>query len=191
MSDDRAELTRQEIDVLRELMAIAEKYPKATLEDSIPQQEGWTTSARIRESLGSGSLETRRSLRRLADWGYADQKKINGSEWYKINGRGAAAFLRNTDASAAIDSSLWTGSVSAIQVHQILSIVSEIEDACETITDNYARSQILGLVRALEILLTIPEPPRQGIIALIRDPAFNHVIGFGTFLAAIVAALKA
>ena len=65
-----------------------------------------------------------------------------------------------------------------------------MEDVCERLTNNQVRAQIFGLIRALEALLTVPEPPRPGIVSLLRDPAFANVTQVGTLIAALIAAIR-
>lgn len=122
----------------------------------------------------------------------------DGVQLFRLSGLGERAmriFEEEGDGivprTIRVDSSTWTGIITSAQIYYVLQIVSEIEDIAESIKDNVARSQILGFVTALKVLLELPEPPRKGIVELARDPAFANIIQIGTFLAAIIAAMKA
>lgn len=192
MEDAPLEISEFEAELLTALVTIANKYgPASEGGVVVPIQQGWMTSARVREHLGKRSLETRKSLKRMASLGYVDLSTINGVDSFRINARGTEALLRRKGEGLAVKAQTWTGLVSPIQIAQILNIVSEIEDICEGIQDNELRSQIYGLIRALQALLEVPNPPKVGLLALIGDPAFANIVQIATCLAAIVAALKA
>ena len=155
-------------------------------------KRGWFSNVEIREFLGSPSLSTRTALGALASYGLVTENTAAGFRQYRITPVGMdrlkSGFLA-VDADSA-SSYTWTGVVDPVQAERALAIISELEDACERMTNNSDRAQVMGLVRALEILLTIPEPPRAGIVALIRDPAFANIVQLATFLAALAAAIK-
>lgn len=190
---DDLSLSVWELNVLRAVTKISESVDRRASLGSELFNEGWTTSAMVRLELGSKSLDTRRTLRRLVDWGCLETLDYAQAQFFRMSGKGHRALLGESfsDVPPSLDSSSWTGVVTPLQIIQILQIVSEIEDVCEEITNNETRSQIFGLVRALEILLEIPNPPRLGIVSLVRDPAFANIVQVGTLFAAIVAAVKA
>jgi hypothetical protein len=198
----RIALSEWELDVLRAVQKVSARTEinlKAQ-EDyfgnkTLALEDGWTTSATVKEELKARSLQTRHTLRRLADWGHLNSIQVSQAQCFRLSSIGIDALLgavaEQVTAPSMIDSAVWTGTVSPAQIGQVLNILSEIEDICETILENEPRYQILGLVSALEILLYLPNPPRTGIIYLIRDPAFANIVQIATCLAAIVAAVKA
>ena len=197
-NDEKFGFSPFELRALRAIAKISSLYPRPTSGPMIPQQDGWVTSARVREYLQSKSLETRSTLINLAEDGLLEKEKMFGVQQFRLTDIGRAYLEPDGELEAGspivrstIDSSAWTGIVSPPQIYHVLQIVSQIEDVAEEIQENEARAQIMGLVSALKILLDLPSPPRQGIVALARDPAFANLIQIGTLLAAIVAAVKA
>ncbi|MFO6429678.1 hypothetical protein ACLBKT_06230 [Erythrobacter sp. W302b] len=197
-NDEKFGFSPFELRVLRAIAKISSMYPRPMSGPTIPLQEGWITSGKLREYLQSKSLETRATLNSLADDGLLEQEKIFGVQQYRLTDLGRQYLDPDADVDAqpliersSIDSSAWTGIVTPPQIYHVLQIVSQIEDVAEEIQENEARAQIMGLVAALKILLDLPSPPRQGIVALARDPAFANLIQIGTLLAAVVAAVKA
>lgn len=203
--DEKFGLTEFDRKVLLAVQEIASRY-KADFANytfyekfgPIPQELGWVTSARVRETIGARSLETRRTLQNLAADDLMESEVFDSVEQFRLTMLGER-FLDGSLPSlhephvelTRIESTVWTGRVTAPQIYQVLQIVSEIEDVAEGITDNEARAQMYGLITALKTLLDLPNPPREGIVALARDPAFGNLIQIGTFLAAIIAAMKA
>jgi hypothetical protein len=198
----RITLSEWELDVLRAVQKVSsrtESNLKAHKDyfgnQTLALEDGWTTSATVKEELKARSLATRHTLRRLADWGFLNSMQVAQAQCFKLSATGIDALLGQLSIQDSnlpiVDSSNWTGVVSPTQIGQVLNILSEIEDICETIVENEPRAQILGLVRALEILLDLPNPPRSGIVELIRDPAFANIVQIAACLAAIVAAIRA
>ncbi|WP_417617673.1 hypothetical protein [Parasphingorhabdus sp.] len=194
-----SKLSEFELDLIKTVKEIADSHVSASSSWSSPAALGWTTSGSVRSVLGSKSLPTRETLRRLAARGFIDLDVQGQVQYFRTNLKSTDALLGVFDAvdsadgfteTSGIDSKSWTGVVSPVQVQQVLIILSEIEDVCESMTENLPRAQVMGLVRALEILLDLPNPPRTGVLALVRDPAFANVIQVATLLAAITAALK-
>ncbi|MFN3818895.1 hypothetical protein [Blastomonas sp.] len=190
-------LSAFDVQILLALRDVAASYPKSSLEWSSLQDEGWVTSAQVREELGSKSLETRQALKHLAVEGTLSEMFDRGIQMFRLSGKGERALAamqsmdRDLNSSAGnVESRTWTGTISPIQAYQVLQVVSEFEDVAESITDNMNRAQIMGLISAIKILIELPEPPREGIIQLIRDPAFANIVQIGTFLAAVIAAIN-
>ena len=190
-------LSKLEFDVLSAVRNIRTHYPQFGIGDAIPQQEGWVTSARVRETLGTKSLETRRTLQHLAIDGLLQEMEVEKVQMFRLSGQGERflgephASDERSDRPIRAESESWTGILELPQIRQVLQIVSEIEDVAENMRGNVERAQILGLIGALKILLDLPDAPRAGIIELVRDPAFANIIQVATLLAAIVAVLRA
>ncbi|WBY08603.1 hypothetical protein PIB19_03800 [Sphingomonas sp. 7/4-4] len=143
---------------------------------------GWITSGRLSAHLRSESFITRKSLRRLADSGYLDRAYRDEVEYFRINAVGRAALTPPDELEAPSAFSLTKfGLVNDEQVTKIIRILSQIEDLSESTQDNLQRSQISGLVRSLNILIQLPQVPKEGILALLRDPAFANIVQLGTF----------
>lgn len=183
-----------DLELISAVKEIGDHYPKSEFDfGSIPQQHGWVTSARVREHIGANSLETRKGLKHLAVEGYLENETFEQVDFFRLSALGdrALAIAADSDDPIRAVASDWTGIIEPVQIQQVLRIVSEIEDVAEGIQDNMMRSQILGLVQALKVLLDLPQPPKKGVVELVRDPAFANIVQIGTFLAAIIAALKA
>ncbi|MXO85214.1 hypothetical protein GRI38_04145 [Altererythrobacter aurantiacus] len=184
-------------EILSAVRDVGTQYPALDDGPLLPQQEGWVTSSRVREQIGAKSLETRKGLQHLVVEKMLQSSRLGGVEVFRLSGLGARALEvwedehQRLGEAIRVSSSDWTGLVSPIQIKQVLSIVSQIEDCAEAIRENEVRSQILGLALAIKTLLDLPQPPRQGLVELIRDPAFANIVQIGTFLAAITAALRA
>jgi predicted transcriptional regulator len=156
---------------------------------------GWLTATEIIEFSGSPENKGFRiALNNLASLGFLEQRLSASIRNYRLTEKGRkivqSAGSKSTEVIVA-NSAAWTGVVEAPQIRQVLLILEEMEHVCEKIRNNQQRAQIIGLIRALEMLLAVPEPPRQGIVSLVRDPAFANIVQVGTFLAAIVAAVRA
>ena len=191
MSADPVEITSWEFEVLRAVQDFS-KSDAARQHMLLETQQGWITNVNVMEFLESPSLPTRTTLRELSAKGLLAEKVLHYSRHFRLTHKGIERLIAGppTDEVDAFDSKTWTGVVDPIQAERALFIVSEMEDVCERMTNNFDRAQIMGLVRALELLLTIPEPPRLGIVSLVRDPAFSNIIQVAAFLAALVAAVK-
>ncbi|MEM7778836.1 MAG: hypothetical protein AAF697_00425 [Pseudomonadota bacterium] len=195
-------LSKFDFSVLGTVNLIARRYKSDFEEDEfykrfgpIPQQLGWVTSARVREELGANSVETRKALNHLAIDGLLETESIESAKQYRLTPLGSR-FLVDAKRTEGDDQSETVAidngdnfSVSVVQRGQILALLSEIEDVAEGITDNETRAQIFGLIRALKVLLDVPNPPKAGMLAIIRDPAFANLVQIATFLAAIAAVL--
>ncbi|WP_147418737.1 hypothetical protein [Sphingobium terrigena] len=149
---------------------------------------GWITSGRLRAHLKSDSLVTRRTLRRLADFGYLDTTIRDETEYFHINEKGAHEI---SDIFSGDGDDQRVREISIEQVAEIQKILSEIEDLSESILSNSEKQQVIGFIKSVKILIDVPDVPKSGIIGLIRDPAFANIVQLATFLAALAAVLKA
>ncbi|MCU0949160.1 MAG: hypothetical protein MUF47_13060 [Porphyrobacter sp.] len=187
-------LAENDLNALRAVKQAIES-DRARFSKSGDISRGWLTATEIQEFSGL-FLERgfRVSLNNLVSMGFLEQRSAASIRTYRLNERGnqiLAAVSADSKEIIVADSASWTGVVRPPQIRQVLIILEEMEQVCETITNNEQRAQILGLIRALELLLAMPEPPREGIVSLVRDPAFANIVQVGTFLAAIVAAVRA
>ena len=194
----RNALTSLDLQIMQTVHDVGAEFRDSTVADQAkwgaPQMAGWVTSARAREELGSKSLETRRTLQHLSVEGIVEVQEFDRVQFFRLTSAGERLLQtskQDGNADVLIDSSRWTGLISAPQISQVLRIVSEIEDVAETILDNSERAQIIGLVSAIKILLDLPEPPRMGLMSLLRDPAFANILAIGTLITSLIAALKA
>ena len=186
-------LTRSEFDALQAVKAATDS-PNAKHSPSFDAQKGWLTVTEIREFSGIElSKNVRPTLIHLERSGYLSQKAPASIRHFRLNEKGLhllkSGFSDENDP-IVVDSASWTGIIEPVQIQRVLLILSDMEDVCESIRNNRDRAQIFGLIRALEVLLTVPDPPRQGVVSLLRDPAFANVVQVGTFLAALIAAVK-
>jgi hypothetical protein len=152
------------------------------------RSKGWITSGRLRSHLKSDSLVTRRTLRRLADYGYLDSTIRDETEYFHINEKGSVEI-----SDIATDDVIYLQSraISDDNIIQIQKILSEIEDLSESVLANSEKQQIIGFVKSVKILIDVPDVPKAGILSLIRDPAFANIVQLATFLAALAAVVKA
>jgi hypothetical protein len=185
-------ITSWEYDVLAALKTAADS-DQAKASGSFDVQKGWLTGTQI---IGFSSItgpNIRPALNLLRERGFIDTRSHEWLRLFRINQRGIARLEQGkprADADLIFSSYAWTGVVDPVQAQQVLAILAEMEDVCEQISNNHDRAQIYGLIRAIEVLLTIPEPPRQGLVALVRDPAFANIVQVATFLAALIAAVR-
>lgn len=150
------------------------------------RNKGWVTSGRISAFLKSESFATRKTLRRLADLGYLDQAYREHTEFFISNARGELA-ISNPPLPPKVDQ---ISSLNDIDIFEIKKLLGKIEDISETIVDNQTRAQIVGFVRLVDVLVDLPDPPKAGLLALIRDPAFANIVQLGVFLTAIYVLVK-
>ena len=187
------DFTESEFAALRSVK-LAIESTGAKFSKSVELKRGWMTVTEIREFSDQNEYNNiRPSLKYLAENGYLNQKITASIRHFRITKKGENLLQNEKSFSTEIDtinSTLWTGIIEPIQIQRVLIILSDMEDVCETIRNNRDRAQIFGLIRALEIILSIPDPPRQGIVSLLRDPAFANIVNVGTFLAALIAAVK-
>lgn len=188
----RTPVTKRQHEVLVALR-MATENPEGPGYNPHDNDKGWFLATQLSDrNLVSGS-GVRPVLLALNELGLVEKKSLESGRYFRLTKRGHALaiedFADNVDASV-VDSSAWTGIIEPPKVHQALIILAEIEDICEKIKNNHDRAQIYGLIRALELLLTVPEPPRQGVVALVRDPAFANIVQVATFLASLIAAVK-
>ena len=185
-------ITKWQFEVLSALKE-ARDHPEGPGYSHFDSSKGWFLASQlVDKKLLSGS-NVRPGLVALCEVGFAETRYFESGRYFRITTRGANRLEDGYTDDAnlmLIDSSKWTGIIEPVKISQVLAILFEMEDACEKITSNHDRAQIFGLIRALEVLLNIPEPPRQGVVSLIRDPAFSNIVQAATFLAAIIAAVK-
>ena len=186
------DISEWEYNVLRAVQEIADS-PQAKIDILLETRQGWLTNVHVRDLLEAPSVKTRTTLRTLAAQGLLTERMFMSSRHFRLTQKGLDRLSKPAPSSndGSVDSQSWTGVIETFQTKRALAILSEMEDVCEQMRNNNDRAQILGLVRALEILLNLPDPPRAGVVSLARDPAFANVIQVGAFLAALVAAVKA
>ena len=192
MSGGQHDLTPWEYDVLAAVKSASES-DEARSSVSFDVSRGWLTGTQVFELSGLTGPNIRPVLHRLREDAYIDARSYESIRLFRVNAKGTqrlATGRPSEDDSQGYSSESWTGIIDAVQIGRVSIILSEMEDVCERITNNHDRAQIYGLIRALECLLTIPEPPRQGVVALVRDPAFANIVQVATFLAALIAAVK-
>jgi len=156
-------------------------------------ERGWFTVTQITDLNNLKGPSIRPVLYSLIGGGFVESKPLESGRYYRVTAKGKARLSQGfseEQEQTFVNSSAWTGIIDPVQVAQVMVILGEMEDVCEQITENQPRAQIFGLIRALEILVNVPEPPRQGVVALLRDPAFANVVQVATFLTALVAAVK-
>jgi hypothetical protein len=185
-------ITKRQHEVLVALK-LATANPEGPGYNQLDNNKGWFLASQLTDRNLVSGLDVRTVLLALHEKGLVEKKSLESGRYFRLTKRGRALadeeFQGNSDATT-VDSSSWTGIIEPPKVHQALTILAEMEDVCEKMKNNHDRAQIYGLIRALELLLTVPEPPRQGVVALVRDPAFANVIQVATFLTALVAAVK-
>ena len=193
MSEEvRPRISEWEFDVLAALKA-AKDIPGKPGVSSFDAERGWFTVTQVSERNELKGPSIRPALTVLCEAGFAQSKPLDSSRYYRVTQRGLDLIetgFQPDDDRLVVNSGSWTGIIEPVQVSQVLAILSDMEDVCERITDNQERAQIFGLIRALEVLVNLPNPPRQGVVALLRDPAFANIIQVATFLAALLAAVK-
>ena len=192
MSGGQHDLTPWEYDVLAAVKSASDS-DLARSSSSFDVSRGWLTGTQVVDFSDLTGPNIRPVLNLLREVGYVDARSHESIRLFRLNAKGSqrlATGRPNEDDNQAYSSQSWTGIIDAVQIGRVSIILSEMEDVCERITNNHDRAQIYGLIRALECLLTIPEPPRQGVIALVRDPAFANIVQVATFLAALIAAVK-
>ncbi|RVQ69212.1 hypothetical protein EKN06_03155 [Croceicoccus ponticola] len=186
------DLNRLEFDVLSAVLKATDCY-EAKNSTSFDVEKGWLSATQIAELSGYEGPNIRVPLQNLTSDGFLNRRSHQSVHIFRIARKGRDRVnLAPPDESQefASMSSSWTGIIQPIQVHQVMVILSDMEDVCERISNNHDRAQIFGLIRALEALVNLPDPPRQGVVSLVRDPAFANVVQVGTFLAALIAAVK-
>lgn len=141
-----------------------------------------------------GSLMAKRSVQNLLRIGCIAEMPGTKPPSYIVTPTGERFYRRFVRASldelGGVDSASWTGIVTPTEVRHVLAIVADIEGVARTIGDNEKQSQIIGLVTALRAILETPEPPRQPILSIVRDPAFAHIVEVGAFLLLIATFLR-
>jgi hypothetical protein len=187
------QISAWEYDVLASTKS-ANSSDEANISALFDVKNGWLTATQITQFSGLSGPSIRPALNSLVEAGLLQSRTFDAIRLFKITGKGLDRIdqgppAENSDLS--VSSRAWTGIVDPIQAGKALAIVAEMEDVCEQITNNHDRAQIYGLIRALELLLTLPDPPRQGVVSLARDPAFANIVQVATFLAALIAAVKA
>lgn len=194
MADPSIPLTPRRYEVLVSLWT-ATQNPKGPGYYGLDNDRGWFLASQLtdRRLVAGSGADVRSVLRDLAQIGLVETKSLESGRYFRLTAKGRALAREDYSEEAEpieVDSSTWTGIIEQPKVHQALAIIAEMEDVCEKMKNNRDRAQIYGLIRALELLLTVPEPPRQGVVALIRDPAFVNVVQVATFLASLIAAVK-
>lgn len=150
----------------------------------------------IREQLRNrGSVMAKQAVQNLLRVGCIAEVPESGPlKHYIVTPAGERFYQRFVKASldeiSGTDSAKWTGIIAPAEVRYVLKIVQDIEDVALSISSNEKRSQIIGLVTALRAILETPEPPRQPILSIVRDPAFAHILEVGSFLLLIGTFLK-
>ena len=193
MSDDGISLiTEWQFQVLSALKE-ATDHPEGPGYNQTDNKRGWFLATQlVDKKLLSGS-NIRPALELLCSSALVERTSRDSGRYFRITKGGIRRLERGITDSGnkiIIDSSNWTGIIEPVKVFQAMAIVHEMEDVCENIKNNHDRAQIFGLIRALDVLLNVPEPPRQGIVGLIRDPAFANIVQIATFLAALIGAVK-
>jgi len=128
-------------------------------------------------------------LDELIKEGMVSQPRHGVSDRYQITSDGIR-WMDRLNEQGRIDSSSWTGIITPTQVSQIFPLILKMEFEAEKITDNAQRSQIIGIVAAIKVLLDLPQPPAGVVVQALRDPIFSNLVQFATLIAAIVAALR-
>jgi DNA-binding PadR family transcriptional regulator len=129
-------------------------------------------------------------LEELLKEGLIEKPQHGIADRYRITAQGIRFMDAEVNSSRVINSSEWTGVLSNAQIAQVYPLILKIELEAEKITDNETRSQILGIVQAIRILLDIPQPPKSVIVQALRDDAFSNLVQFATLIAAVLAAIR-
>ena len=185
-------ITKRQFDVLSALKQATE-HPDGPGNSPRDSSRGWFLASQLTDKKLLSGGDVRSVLLELCGDGFVEAKWQESGRYFRLTKSGIAKLemgYEDPQELIMVDSSRWTGIIEPVKIYQALSILNDMEDACEKIKNNHDRSQIFGLIRALELLLTIPEPPRQGVVSLIRDPAFANIVQVATFLAALIGAVK-
>ena len=185
-------ITERQFEVLAALKK-ATGDPKGPGYNSNDSQRGWFLASQLTDKKLLSGNDVRAALLSLCNVGLAERKQLESGQYFRLTRSGDRKVeegFRDDQIQVIVDSTSWTGVIERPKVYQALAILNEMEDACEKIKNNHDRAQIFGLIRALDVLLNIPDPPRQGVVGLIRDPAFANIIQVATFLAALIGAVR-
>ncbi|MDG5751353.1 hypothetical protein P8R33_09570 [Qipengyuania sp. XHP0211] len=185
-------LTKRQFAILNALQE-AKNLPVGQGDSYTDSMNGWFLATQLLDKGLVDGGHPRPVLQSLCKLHLAESIGRESGRYFRITPTGKRRLdqgFTEADDQISVDTSSWTGVVEPIQVVQVLTILGEMEDVCERMTDNAARAQIMGLIRALELLVDLPNPPRQGIVSLVRDPAFANIVQFATFFAALIAAVK-
>ncbi|MBS0254683.1 MAG: hypothetical protein JSS36_05600 [Proteobacteria bacterium] len=185
-------ISKRQFDVLSALKQAADQ-PFGPGDSFYDHRKGWFLASQLVDKKLLTGGDVRAVLIDLCDSGLVETKFAESGRYFRLTGKGSRKVDEGQDEVLnidSVDSSKWTGIIEPPKVYQALHILSDMEDACEKIVNNHDRAQIFGLIRALEVLLTIPEPPRQGVVSLLRDPVFGNVVQVATFFVALIGAVK-
>lgn len=193
MSDNvTPSLTKWQFEVISALKE-ATDHPEGPGNSPHDSSRGWFLASQLSDKNLVNGPNIRPALLALCDARLVESTFRSSGRYFRLTNSGVRRLeegYSEVENPMSVDSSNWTGIIEPVRVYQALAILNEMEDACEQIENNHDRSQIFGLIRALEVLLNLPEPPRQGIVSLVRDPAFANLVQVATFLAALLAALR-
>lgn len=119
------------------------------------------------------------------------QYRVSGGRFFQISVAGLEAVRSGNAIESLALVSPTAATVSSHQITQVLRLVDDIETEAEKLSENNAKSQILGITKAVRILLELPQPPKGIILQLFRDDAFGNLTQFALLVAAVFAVLGA